>query len=250
MHHIVLWKWKPTLVNSFRAGYTAEHVNIVAAMIRRAIPRDMLAYRIICVTDDPAGITGAQCYPLWDDLSDLTNASGHRLPSCYRRLKLYDPQVQDDLDISPGDRIVSLDLDVLVTGDLREVLQTPGDFVGWELRGAQHQRVLNGSFQMFTAGHLAFVWKSFIPSVSPNLAHAAGYMGSDQAWLSWHLASRLDDDVKGLKWPAIASYPLQTKIQGLFEANRLVFFHGQEKPWMPTPQAVTPWITKFWRLHQ
>lgn len=248
MHHIVLWKWAPHDAARERATYTAEHVNIVAGMIKANL-HDM-PYRIVCVTDDPAGITECETHPLWPHGDGMMNASGDHLPSCYRRLRLFDPAAQWEMGIPKGDRIVSIDLDVLVTGELGELLETPGLFVGWELKGTHHDRVLNGSFQMFTAGELAFLWKSFNPSTSPALAYRAGYMGSDQAWLSYHLAGHLDREVQGRKWPQISSYALQNQIQGLFEANRLVFFHGQQKPWQDATQARTPWIKRFWRLPQ
>lgn len=250
MHHIVLWKWKPR-VPSARATYTAEHVNIVAGMVHRAMAEQGLEYRVICITDDPTGIQPdlAMPYALWRDGADLTNASGDHLPSCYRRLRLYDPATQEGLHIPKGDRIVSLDLDCVITGPLGDVLREPAAFVGWELKGTVHDRVFNGSFQMFTAGDLAFLWKSFNPASSPALASAAGYMGSDQAWLSLQLCPFLADRlVTGLKWPQVVSYPLQARLQGLQVDNRLIFFHGQAKPWMEEPQRTTPWITDFWRL--
>jgi hypothetical protein len=62
--------------------------------IARAIKRNARAVpvRVVCVTDDPSGITECDTHPLWDDCSKLRNASGAHLPSCYRRLKLYDRQ--------------------------------------------------------------------------------------------------------------------------------------------------------------
>jgi hypothetical protein len=176
------------------------------------------------------------------------NQAGFELPSCYRRLKLYDPGTQrNHLGIPMGDRIVSLDLDALIVGNLQTLLRAPGRFVGWELVGSRRQRVLNGSLQMFTAGDLAFIWEWFKPTTSPLEAYNAGYLGSDQSWLSMHLAPHLDRDVNGLRWPVVASYSLQSKIQGLHSANRIIFFHGDAKPWMKNVQATTPWIRNYWR---
>jgi hypothetical protein len=220
------------------------HVNTLArALIKHTPGMDV---RIVCVTDDPAGITECETHPLWSDCSDLVNATKDNLPSCYRRLKLYDRATQRAMGIKAGDRILGLDLDVLVTGDLRGVLATPGLFVGWKLAGTHHTEVYNGSFQMFTAGTLDDVWYDFDPITSPRAALHAMYLGSDQAWLSWKLVNR--EGCTNIDYPVLASYPLHCQRLGRFSAShRLVFFHGKRKPWDPLAINESSWITRYWR---
>jgi hypothetical protein len=67
------------------------------------------------------------------------------------------------MGIGLADRILGLDLDTLVTGNLTEVLTKNGVYVGWKLAGTSHPEVYNGSFQMFTAGALRDVWEDFDP---------------------------------------------------------------------------------------
>lgn len=242
MIHFVLWKWSQPGVD--RDAYTAEHVNIMARMLMRNMVGHK--YRVICITDDVAGISECKTHPLWDDCFDKPNASGAHLPSCYRRLKLYDPATQEAMGIKRGERIMSIDLDALITGHLREVVQTQGRFVGWELKGTYHPRVYNGSLQMFTAGDLADVWRKFDPHTSPMEANRAGYKGSDQAWLSMLLVNR--KDTVGLKWPLIASYPLNVRLQALHDARtRIVFYHGLTKPWSPAALRETRLTQQYWR---
>jgi hypothetical protein len=240
MHHIVLWKWKQ---ENTRHAYNAEHVNTIARMLRRHIKTTEA--RVICITDDPAGVFDAKTYPLWNDAAHLTNASGQHLPSCYRRLRLYDPEAQRLLGIRAGDRIVSLDLDSLIVGNIDQILNTPGRFVGWELRAQYHPRVFNGSFQMFTAGDLAHIWNKFDPNRSPIEASDARFKGSDQAWLSFNLVK--EPYGVGLTWPEVSSYPLSNRITGCVDyRTRIIFFHGSAKPWYPETFAASPWVQRHW----
>jgi hypothetical protein len=202
--------------------------------------------RVIIVTDDPTGIVGAEVFPLWSDCGQLKNATKDHLPSCYRRLKLYDRQTQREMGIPLGDRIVSLDLDTLVCGPLDDVLNTSGLFVGWGLIGEYHERVYNGSFQMFHAGTLQDIWGEFDPDYSPRAARQAGYLGSDQSWLSWRLASK--EGVRSIDYPTFASYPMHCLRMGSFmKSHRLVFFHGRVKPWDKEASDRTPWVKRYWR---
>src|SRR5690554_5669781 len=102
MIHAVTWKWG----QDYRHTFCAEHVNVLERMVRRHYDGDL---RFVCVTDDPEGIEG-ETFPLWDDFKDVPNPHGAtEYPSCFRRLKLFDPATQDAMGIKPGDRVVSLD---------------------------------------------------------------------------------------------------------------------------------------------
>lgn len=241
LRQFVLWKWEQP---GFRVAYLPEHVNTMCSMIRRHMKG--VPHRIVCVTDSSDGVTECETAPLWLDLNDTPNASGKQLPSCYRRLKLYDPKTQKDIGIDKGDRIISLDLDSLVTGPLTDVVDIEGKYVGWELSNHRQLPVFNGSLQMFTAGTLQYVWEEFDPLKSPKEAFDADYRGSDQAWLSYKLIGR--EGSVGLKWPLVASYPLQNRMQGILKRETsLIFFHGREKPWSPSAKLATPWIERYYR---
>lgn len=239
---VVLWKWQGKA--DVARSYNYEHVNALARSIRNNTPG--MDVRITCVTDDVKGIHDAEAFPLWPDCGELKNATKPTLPSCYRRLKLYDPYTQREMGITRGQRIVSIDLDTLVTGDLKQVLHKEGAFVGWKLAGTHHPHVYNGSFQMFTAGTLDDVWKDFDPDRSPTVARNQGFLGSDQSWLSMKLIDR--EGCTDIPYPVFASYPLHCRRLGNFNAkHRLVFFHGRGKPWHPEVQRDSAWISRYWR---
>jgi hypothetical protein len=240
MLHVVIWKWAPGV--GVERHYNALHVNHLAHALRA---QTSLQMRVVCVTDEPYGID-CETYPLWKDCDQLKNATKAHLPSCYRRLKLYDWRTQQQMGMHRGDRIAGLDLDTLVTGPLDEIWRAKGRYVGWLLAGSQHDHVYNGSFQMFDAGDLTHIWDKFDPDKSPREAAAAGYRGSDQAWLSYNLVDRPGSSHVG--YPTIASYPLHCKKLATFSAKtRLVMFHGRKKPWDPEIAQESNWVRRYWR---
>lgn len=248
MLHVILWKWKQ---EGFRDNYIGEYVNIVAGMLRLHLPG--MALRIVCVTDDPTGIEApTETFPLWNDHSTVLNASGKHLPSCYRRLKLFDRETQIALGINEGDRIMSLDLDTIIVQAFTDIMarieKSKAIFAGWGVRGIYHQTVFNGSFWTFRAGdHLQKIWSSFHPVKSPALCLKNGFLGSDQAWLSMNFALR--NDVLPIRTPEFISYPREVRRTHVLDRRaRIVFFHGSRKPWHPLEFRQQVWITKHWCL--
>jgi len=243
MLHVVLWKW---VQPGFREKYTHDHVNALADAIKKNMVGEK--FRIICVTDDPSMINmDVDVYPLWTDHSTTPNISGKHLPSCYRRLRIFDPATQKDMGIAEGDRIMSMDLDTAITGNLVPVVRRNERWVGWAVRGTRHIRVFNGSLFMFTARDFSELWTEFDPKVSPAQALAGGFCGSDQGWLSFKLARRTD--CAGWHYPQVLSYPREcSRHQVLPNGSAIVCFHGKRKPWHPDVQRISPWVVKHWRI--
>jgi hypothetical protein len=232
--HVITFKWHSP---SYSVKYAPETVDILADMVRRRYHGPL---RFVCVTDDPGGVE-AETFPLWTDCADLVNASGQRLPSCYRRLKLFDPATQKEMGIARGERIVSIDLDTVIVGGLNALWDRDEPFIGWAVKGSYHPRVFNGSMWMLRAGEEAHVWRTFDPDKSPELARRKGYLGSDQSWMSLKLQGRAgwtDDD-------GVVSYPLTLSRTELLPPDaRVVMFHGFKKPWARTlPQ----WVRNHYR---
>jgi len=243
MHHIVLWKWHhPT----YRERFTADHVNHVAAMLRRNCAG--LEFRIVLITDDAAGVDPSiSVYPLWRDHSDMNNICGAHLPSCYRRLRLFDPDTQARMEMYPGDRIVSIDLDAVICQPIAPMLERKERYLGWFVHGTHHRSVYNGSLFMFTAGDLADVWLKFHADTSPKEALAAGYLGSDQGWLSYCLLK--NSWASGWIRPEVVSYSRDVmQSRTLLAETRIVFFNGRRKPWHRDVQRQSPWIGRYWRI--
>ena len=236
----VLWKWTQA---GFRTNYLADHVNLAAWMLcKHGIPFD----RIVCVTDDPEGIV-TRTFPLWSDHAALLNISGKQLPSCYRRLKIFDTPTLKSMGILEGERVVSFDLDVVILQNFMSLFDRTESFIGWKVPGTKHRIVLNGSMFMFTAGEFDWLWHGFDPDKSPQRAALAGYMGSDQAYLSHQLVSLRSTGGWFPQEHGVCSYMRDVvRLRVLARHTRLVFFPGRAKPWDPAVQKVASWITRYY----
>jgi hypothetical protein len=236
----VLWKWhSPT----FRTTYSSENANqLVRQMCKHHVPRE----KIILVTDDPEGVTECRTFQLWPDMGAVKNISGPHLPSCYRRLKILDFPTLKEMGIAHGERVVSMDLDAVILQNFLDLFQGEGgDFWGWQVPGTIHPKVLNGSLWMFTAGKLQYLWDQFDPHKSPGMAANAGYMGSDQGYLSYNLINR--EFVKyWTNTDGVLCYTRDIrKFRYLPRHTKVVFFPGKMKPWDQATLRESPWIKRY-----
>jgi hypothetical protein len=232
---VVTFKWKPK--GEYRSTFGPETVNTLFSMVRRHFP---VPFRAICVTDDPAGIDpDIEIVPLWDDFADLENPSGPLNPSCYRRLRMFAPSAGKMF----GPRFVSLDLDVVIVGDMRPLWLRPEPFVIWG--DTNPTTPYNGSMMLMTAGARARVWTDFHPVESPKRAQALGYFGSDQAWIGACLGH---GEAMWTHRDGVYSYRNQIGVhrQDLPPNAKVVFFHGQHDPWGPRPQQQV-WVRENYR---
>lgn len=236
----VCWKWRdPT----YRTRFHPVFVNIFAAMLARHY---RAPHRLICVTDDPVDVQ-CETFPLWKDHGKLRNPSGACLPSCYRRLKLFDVATTRAMGIEDDERVVSMDLDVVMISDLVPLFETEVDFQGWKGIGSWRPVVYNGSLSMFRAGRLQKLWDEFDPVQSPKQTREAKYFGSDQAWISYRMNGTAPgwDRPEGVYSYARDVHPIDGKP---LPANaRLIFFNGKRKPWERQTQRSAPWIARHWR---
>lgn len=233
--NILTFKWKSPL--GYRSTFTADHVNVLGAMIRRHYQRP---HRLWCVTDDAEGIDqDIGIVPLWNDHARVPNPHAGNHPSCYRRLKLFDPETAAMF----GPRLVWLDLDCVIVGDVAPLWDRPEQIVTWGMTNPSNP--INGSMVMLEVGARPEVWTRFHPVQSPILARNEGYFGSDQAWLSYILGDR---EARWTKADGVVSYRLDCKPHGgrLPDGARVVFMHGQEDPWSPGPQRLD-WVKAHYR---
>ncbi len=260
----------------YRTVYTAAHVNTLRSMVARNYNHP---HRFFCVTDDPAGIDPrVEVVPMWEDHFNMLNPTHPTArPNCYPRLKLFAPEMEGMF----GKRFVSIDLDVVLVGDMAPLWQRPEDFVIYDARGSDHY---NGSMFLQTAGSRAQVWKSFDPVESPQMTMRAGMRGSDQAWIRYMLAPDAatwtnDHGVHAYlhiipsRQPRVASRPRVHvpasasrrggigALRGVPRAvtpppprtgelpknARLVVFAGEFKPWEERTQQMSPWISEHYR---
>lgn len=229
MISVVTFKWATP---GYRAKFTSEHVNTLRRMVQRHY---QAPHRFICVTDDAAGLDGGiEVVPLWDDYASVPNPTGGGRPSCYRRLKLFDPAMSDVI----GERFVMLDLDCVICGDLSPLFDRPEDAVFW--KSPTNEWPYNGAMFMANTGARPQLWQDFDPLESPKLTQAAGYRGSDQAWISyklgWNEATWADRD-------GVYYYGKIRNRQSIPANARIIFTTGGSAPWT----LRHPWVRKHYR---
>lgn len=231
---IACFKWSTP---GYRSTFGPAAVDTLRRMVRRHYQRP---HRFVLFTDDARGLeeTDIEVYELWDLLASVPNPSGDRNPSCYRRLRLFARDVPEWL----GARIVWLDLDAVIVGDMRPVWDRAEDFVIWGDSMVKTQPY-NGSMCMFTAGSRPQLWETFDPYSSPKLSRSMGFFGSDQGWI----AACCPGEATWKKKDGVYSFRnhIVQSPRVLPADARIVFFHGRFDPWMPETQAMAPWV----RLH-
>lgn len=234
---VVAFKWKPQ-GGHYRSSFGADQVIVLRNMVQRNYKKP---HRFVCITDDASGLAGegVETIPLWSDYAEIPSPHGGGNPSCYRRLKLFDPAIKGML----GERFIALDLDTVIVGDVAPIFDRTEPFVMW---GETDPRSwYNGSMMLMTAGSRAKVWTDFNPNTSPRQALKAGRFGSDQGWIS-HVLGK-GEATWGRK-DGVYSYRVHLAPVGndLPDDARIVFFHGKHDPWAHSCQQI-PWVKAHWR---
>jgi len=234
----VTHKWTP--VKGYRSSYSAQTVNALAAGLQRHYPRP---HTLVCFTDDPVGIDSAvKVLPVPTDFSHVPSPHGGTNPSCYRRLRLFSTEIKPIV----GDRFMALDLDIVITADIRPLVDRTEDIVLWgDTNPNTHY---NGSLLLMTTGARRHVWEVFDPEKSPRLARSAGHHGSDQAWISYVLGPK---EAKWTTRDGVYSFRNHLDANGgkLPEDARLVVFHGAHDPWGVRAQKLG-WVRDSWGVTQ
>lgn len=214
------------------AAYTAEHVNIWAAMVRRHLRQP---HRLACVTDIPQGIDPSiEIIRPPGEFADIILPSwGPRRPQCLRRLSMFRP----DAGALFGQRFVCMDLDCAIGGDLDPLFDTDDEFRIY--RGTAKGRPYNGSMMLLKAGARTKVYEGFTPEGAVEAGRR--YIGSDQAWISHvlgpHEATWGPED--GACW---FGDRMHTR-----DNPRVVFFPGSPKPWQVVENDSDPWVAQHYR---
>lgn len=223
----VTWKWSTP---GYRSTFGPNAVNTMRRMLARHYPEP---HRFCCVTNDAKGIDAdIEIVPDREDWASVPSPHGNGNPTCFRRLRLFAPDARETF----GDRVVSIDLDCVITGDLRPLFDRGEDFVAWQ--DAMHPRQMNGSLWKLRTGAHPEVWEQFNRN-APVKALAAGFVGSDQGWISYCLQGT----PRWTREDGVLSFRVDCK-NGLPAGARLVAMHGKTDPWSV---GVPAWIAEHYR---
>lgn len=162
---IVTWLWGDK--------YGAHYVDRLTAGVARHLPQP---YRFLCLTERDRVVQlpeGVERHAIKDE---------HLLGrGCFARLRMFDPGWQRNRGIAEGERIVSLDLDTVVTGSLHDVFERKEDFVVLRGANASNPCPFNCSVFMVRAGAHADVWSEFSVERANRVEHDS--FPDDQSWL-------------------------------------------------------------------
>jgi hypothetical protein len=233
MKSVVCWMWN----EGFRE-YRPEHVNVLRRMVARHLSEP---HRFICITDETEGfdpeVEVIPTPPEARALGELKSPEGVRFPSCYRRLWMFSEAAK-----CLGGRVLLVDIDLVVTGDLGPLFEPEGDFIGWRpFRDWGNRTRFGGGIYLLTPGTRTQVWDDFKGAESMREARKAGFRGSDQAWLSYKLAAT--DPYYGRDSGIYSIRDFKGCEDKLPADARLVQFNGPCKPW----QSKLAWAQEHWR---
>jgi len=224
MLHIVTYCWGKK--------YDHNYVAKLAAGIRRNVS---MPHRFVVVTDDLA--LGKYA----DDAGSIPPQDFYltALPGCLVRLRMFDPYWQEVYGIGPGDRLVCIDLDAIVTGPLDPLFDRPDDFTILQGVNAANPNPYNGSIFMLRGGAYPEVWRDFSLEAIRKLQFYA--FPDDQGWFHHKIPNA------GAWGPYEGVYgfgkPGWPKGDELPRGARLVAFPGHRDP---SKFTHLPWVAGHW----
>jgi hypothetical protein len=210
--------------------YSPDYVSKLAAGVKRNLKQP---YRFVVVSENARIVgDGMESWPIVDE--DLL-----KVPGCLARLRMFDPTWQAAHGIAKGERIVDLDIDMVITGALDPLFDRPDPFVILQHINTTNPNPYNGSVFMLRAGERPDVWSDFSIEASTKIRYHA--FPDDQGWF-WHKipdagAWTVGDGIYGFKkvgWPTGDALP---------ENARIVAFPGWRDP---IKLGHLDWVAKHW----
>jgi hypothetical protein len=213
--------------------YNESHVRKLAAGLRRHCRAD---YRFAVVSNVKLNLPEFERLPIADP--DLTDRH------CFCRLRMFDPtwQAWHGFD----GRIVSLDLDMVITGELDNLFHREDTFLILQNVNSSNPNPFNCSVMMLRAGQHADVWSDFTVEKASTAWSTLGGFGfsDDQCWI-WH---KLPDAAgwRGGKDSGIYAFQKPGWPGGNELPNdaRMVVFFGKRKPEF---FVNLPWVKEHWK---
>ena len=140
-----------------------------------------------------------------------------------------------------GHQVLSLDLDIVITGSLDDIAGYNGMFCTRKSYMNSEKGLLDGDIMNFYAcrENEDKFWKPFINNVEKSEEITNG---RERYWVR-HVTNNNADSFDELAPNQILSYKRNVKGKGLPENARIVSFHGHPRP----HQANDNWIKQYWQ---
>lgn len=221
---ICTWLWG--------SKYGSDDVLKLRAGLRRHLEQP---HKLVVIADNPDKVPyGCASLP-------IPNPELTRVRGCFARLVMFSPAWQRKLWLAEGERLVCMDLDVVVTGELDPLFDRPEPFVILQGANAANPCPYNGSIFMLRGGAHPEVWNDF--SIEATQTIQFHEFPDDQGWL-WHKLPNAAGWKVGPEsgvyafhkpgWPGGDDLPADA---------RLVVFPGWRSP---DKFKHLPWIAEHW----
>ncbi len=227
--------------------YDATYVAKLQVGLRRNMKAggNDVPFRLICFTSKVSGQPEyiqhhewgrLELWPLPPQSAHLTKAKG-----CFARLAIFDPEWQRAIGVTPDDRLVNIDLDLVVTGNCAPLFYSPDPFLIFQGANASNPCPYNGSLWMLRPGYRPDVWTDF--SLEAAAAVPFYQFPDDQGWLAHKIPNApgwragKDSGVYAFQkpgWPGGFGLP---------NGARLVAFPGSGDP---KKQIHLEWVRRHW----
>lgn len=162
------------------------------------------------------------------------------VPGCFTRLKLFDPSWAQAQGFRLGERVLAVDLDLIVTGDLAPLFEDDTPFRILQGVNSSNPCPYNGSVWRLDIGYRPDVWSDFSLEAAAKVPFDS--FPDDQAWLAHKLpgaaAFTTDDGVYAFQkpgWPRGEALPKNA---------RIVAFPGWRDP---VGSQHLEWVQEHWR---
>jgi len=198
-----------------------------------------LHFRFIVVTDQQL----KNSVPSYVEIIPLPNPEliGR---GCFCRLRMFDPEWQQQNKFD--DRIVSIDLDAVITGNVDQLFNGNEKFLILQGVNAVNPNPFNCSVMMLKSGACSNAWTEFSMEKTKQIVFHE--FPDDQGWI-WHLFPNAcgwrGGEISGIYAFQKPGWPYSQSIQYLPYNARIVTFIGWRKP---KDFADLPWMMQHWRL--
>lgn len=160
----VCWLWHGRDFWKKTVTYSPEHVAKLASMLRRHG-----GHNLICVSDREMDIPGVRVVQMPAQVASL--------PDYLPKLWAWSPEFHEIV----GQRFASIDLDVVILGDLAPVLARHVPLLIWDQANLEPY---NTSLFVLVPGFCQRVWKEYTPGRLAAARAMADYWTGDQSWVA------------------------------------------------------------------
>ncbi len=141
-----------------------------------------------------------------------------------------------------GHQVLSLDIDVVITGPLRDIMNYSGLFCVRKRWQPGQTHLPDGDIMSFQAGieTQSMFWDAFIKDIKA-VERSTG--GRERFWIDQVLKNRKWDDWDDFALGQVSSYKIHVKRNGTLGNSRIVSCHGHPRP----HEIKEQWRIKNWK---